>query len=95
MAAAAMAMAKIDLAFNVRLLREALQHRQALEGEPDVDLSGELVADAPCAASGGSGAEGFFLFEEQYIFYPAPGEMVYGTGPHHTAPDDYDVCCSG
>ena len=74
-----------------QLLLEALQHGQAQQRQPHVDLGAELVADAARAFAGGLHPQEGGFFQQHHVLDPACGEMVGRAGPHHPAPDDDDV----
>jgi len=77
----------LEAGIDAELLREVLEHAQALEGETDLRLRGELGADAARGLAGGAAAHRLAL-EDDDVALAAAGQIVGDAAAHHAAADD-------
>src|ERR687891_665626 len=73
------------------LLGEPLQHPDALDRQPDVDLRGELMTDAPGAATRRHLAEERLPLQQHHVLHAPCREVVRRAGAHHAATDHHGV----
>ena len=77
----------LEAGIDAELLREVLEHAQALEGETDLRLRGKLGADAARGLAGGAAAHRLAL-EDDDVALAAAGQIVGDAAAHHAAADD-------
>src|SRR5207245_207082 len=80
----------LEAGIDAELFREVLEHAEALEGEADLRLRGELRADAAGGFAGRPAAHCFAL-EHDHVPLAAAGEVVGDAAAHHAAADDDDA----
>ena len=78
-----------------KLSFEALEHADALDRQPDVDLAAELVADAAGALAGSALAEQLAALEDQHVGLAAKRQVVGQAGAHDAPADNDHVGVAG
>jgi hypothetical protein len=74
---------------------ETIKHGQALQGQADIHLGGELKPDSAGTAPGSFLAEKFISFNKYDILLAAQSKMVGCAGAHHPASDNHDISSFG
>jgi hypothetical protein len=75
-----------------QLFLETVKHREAEEGESDVDLRGELITDPPCTLARCFLSPKGVSFQEENVLAAFEGKVISGACPHHSTPHYNDIC---
>src|ERR1700730_1818445 len=82
----------LEARVDAELLREILEHAEALEREADLRLGRELGADAARGLAGGAAADCLAL-EDDDVTLATPGQVIGDAAADHAAADDDHACC--